>query len=538
MREPVSAEPQSTGTAQAMPDPEASASWGLAVDDVVADKYRIEGLLGEGGMGSVFAAVHVHTGRKVALKWMLPELATTPEMCERFYREARAAGRIDHPNVVGVLDVGEHEGSLFLVMPILHGISFRDALDEDRLDDVTILDVLIQAMRGVAAAHAQGVIHRDLKPDNIFLCEGPDGSMREPKVLDFGISKVSSHDEAVNKVATRTGAVMGTPHYMSLEQVSGAKDVDARADVYAMGVIAYEALTGHLPFDADSFGALILRIGTVDPKAPSTWRPDLPEVLSDVLLEAIARNATNRFPDIRSFAKALEIWSGGIRFELPRSEWSGRFVAQQPTRALGRLDTPERLRIDAASRTLAATPDEEDSDGVPPRLREAPRDRHIEASDEASDEYRDELETSLPTSKAIPRTLAAAAGLLALGVMAYALAPGGEETESVSEPESPPLAIETAPAAATTSEITPEAPRPDAGTDVAAVVVAQEDAAPPAPEEAVHATAPARDRTRRSRRRRPRTSRRPPANRGPSPPAPSAAHVGRTGTGGLSAEEF
>jgi serine/threonine-protein kinase len=292
------------------------------VGDIVAAKYRIDGFIGEGGMGAVLAATHLLTSKRVALKWLRPELAADHGAIQRFMREAQAAGRIDHPNVVNVHDVGEHEGSTFLVMEMLHGESMSAAMDRGELDSRAVIQLLLPAMRGVAAAHKMGVVHRDLKPDNIFLCRGEDGSFREPKVLDFGISKMSSSDGQLNPRLTRTGAIMGTPYYMSPEQVRGLDDVDHRADIYAFGVILYEALTGRVPFDADSYGALILKIATDTPKRLREVRPELPDELDAVVLRAMAREPAQRFQDVESLARALEPFAEGLTFQVGRSDTS------------------------------------------------------------------------------------------------------------------------------------------------------------------------------------------------------------------------
>jgi serine/threonine-protein kinase len=291
--------------------------------DVVAGKYRIEELIGEGGMGAVYGATHTLTGKRVALKWMLPELAADQGAVQRFVREAQAAGRIDHPNVVDIYDVGEHDGSTFLVMEYLHGETLTAAFKRGGLEAQQIIQLLIPAMRGVAAAHKTGVVHRDLKPDNVFLCRDADGSYREPKVLDFGISKVSASEGQLNPRLTRTGAVMGTPYYMSPEQIRGSAEVDRRTDVYAFGVILYEALTGRVPFEADAYSALILEIATGTPKRLRELRPDLPKALEDVVLKAMAREPEQRYADVEALARALEPFAQGVTFRLERPDPSG-----------------------------------------------------------------------------------------------------------------------------------------------------------------------------------------------------------------------
>ena len=302
--------------------------------DVVAGKYRIEEIIGEGGMGAVFAATHVLTGKRVALKWMLPELAADEGAKQRFMREAQAAGRLDHPNVVDIYDVGEHDGSTFLVMEYLQGETLSAASARGNMHARDVIRLLIPAIRGVGAAHRVGVVHRDLKPDNIFLCRAPDGSYREPKVLDFGISKVAaSEGQQLNPRLTRTGAVMGTPYYMSPEQIRGLDELDHRTDVYAFGVILYEALTGRVPFEADTYSALILEIATGTPKRLRELRPELPHSLEAVVAKAMAREPSDRYPDVESLARALEPFAHASGFSADRADSSAPLRATGATAA-------------------------------------------------------------------------------------------------------------------------------------------------------------------------------------------------------------
>jgi serine/threonine-protein kinase len=190
-------------------------------------------------------------------------------------------------------------------------------------------------LRGVAAAHAHGVIHRDLKPDNIFLCRTAEGEPLEPKVLDFGISKITG-PESRDHSLTRSGAVLGTPYYMSPEQVRGARDVDERADVYAFGVMLYEALTGQRPFDAETYNQLILKIATETPAPMTSLNPTVDERLVAVIERSMAREPVLRFPSIEALATALEPFAGGVRFR------SSASLAQRSTPSLP-VSPPSRL---------------------------------------------------------------------------------------------------------------------------------------------------------------------------------------------------
>jgi serine/threonine-protein kinase len=279
----------------------------LAIGEVVADKYRIEKLLGAGGMAEVYAAINIRTDRRVALKWILPALAASPEVLARFRREALAAGRINHPNVVTIFDVVEHQGSACLVMELLSGETLADKMKRTGpMAFVEAVAIMLPAMRGVAAAHRHGVIHRDLKPDNIFLCTDEDGSIRDCKVLDFGVSKLTVADAATTGDITLSGNVVGTPEYMAPEQVRAGKHADHRIDVYSLGVVFYEMLAGRPPFVGEHFSGLMLDIMQRDPPPLQSLRADVPRRLAGVIHKALARDLDRRFPDMPSFILAVE----------------------------------------------------------------------------------------------------------------------------------------------------------------------------------------------------------------------------------------
>jgi serine/threonine protein kinase len=280
---------------------------------VVAGKYTVDSLMARGGMGAVYAATHRVTGKRLALKWMLPQLDRVPGATERFVREAQATARINHPNVVDIYDVGQEGRSIYLVMELLHGETLRARMRHGPMLPAECIALLMPALRGVAAAHSHGVIHRDLKPDNIFLCEGPDGEPREAKVLDFGISKFEA-DAARDAALTLSGTVLGTPYYMAPEQVRGLRDLDLRVDVYAFGVILYELLSGRRPFDADSYNGLILQIATEQAVPLALVHPTVPEALSAIVQRAMAREPDARFASVSQLAQALEPFAAGTSF--------------------------------------------------------------------------------------------------------------------------------------------------------------------------------------------------------------------------------
>ena len=275
--------------------------------DVVGGKYRVERAIGAGGMGAVYGATNLRTGKPVALKWLRPKLAAEPLAVKRFIREARASARIRHPNVVDVYDVEEQSSQAFLVLELLEGETLRALLRRTpRLGIGETLALLVPAMRGVAAAHAQGVVHRDIKPDNLFITRDPDQPWRRvPKVLDFGISKLAADHPLAEGTLTATGALLGTPHYMSLEQLQGS-EADARCDIYAFGVVLYECLTGVRPFESDNFSAIVVKVATETPADPIALRADLPPALRDVVCRAMARRAEDRFPSLSALIDALQ----------------------------------------------------------------------------------------------------------------------------------------------------------------------------------------------------------------------------------------
>jgi eukaryotic-like serine/threonine-protein kinase len=269
---------------------------------VVAEKYVISRLLGRGGMGAVYVVEHRVTGKKLALKCLLPEHLEHPEFVERFLREAQAAGRIEHRNVVDVFDVGREADLIYIVMELLDGKPLSDLLRAGQLSLEETLQILLRAMDGVAAAHAVGIVHRDLKPDNILVCVGQSGRLDDPRVLDFGISKL---EDDVSKPLTKSGVMLGTPYYMAFEQINSQRDLDQRVDVYAMGVILYEAMAGRLPYVAESVGALAIRMMSGPPTPLAELRPELPTGLSDVVMRSVARDRNQRYPTMNALMAAL-----------------------------------------------------------------------------------------------------------------------------------------------------------------------------------------------------------------------------------------
>jgi len=261
---------------------------------VVDGRYRVIELIGEGGMGKVYLAEHVEIGKRVALKVLHPSYSRMPDLVERFRREARAASKIGHPNIVDVTDSGTTaEGSVYFVMEYLEGVELGSVIErEGALDVARALKIAGQICRALAAAHAQGIVHRDLKPENIYLI-ARDGAADVVKVLDFGIAKTTEAEAARERRLTSPGMAMGTPEYMSPEQAAG-RAADARCDVYALGAIMYEMTTGIPPYSGDNFMEILTKKATQDPPAPTLVRRELPMQVSDLVMAAMARNPDDR----------------------------------------------------------------------------------------------------------------------------------------------------------------------------------------------------------------------------------------------------
>ena len=257
------------------------------VGTTVAGRYRVERLLGTGGMGAVYCAEHVHMRKAVALKVLHKEFLGVNEVVARFEREAIAAGRIEHPNVAPATDFGKLEdGSFYLVLEYIDGKSLRALIDEGPLPWERAVAIARQVASALAAAHAAGIVHRDLKPDNVMLVPQADGSERV-KVLDFGIARVTLTDaprEATH--LTKVGAVMGTVAYMSPEQALG-EDVDERTDLYALGVIVHEMISGKVPFDAPTAAQILAKQITEEPPSLPSGTPAKLGALVDELLKKI-----------------------------------------------------------------------------------------------------------------------------------------------------------------------------------------------------------------------------------------------------------
>ena len=273
--------------------------------------YQIQRLIGEGGTGKVYLAVHPSIGRQAAVKVLASSDAADPQIVSRFITEARAANAIRHPNIVDIYDSGVLKGGTpYLVMEYLDGETLKQALASGPLPIADTIDWGSQVAEALAAAHAHEVVHRDLKPDNLFLIPDPRRlGKKQVKVLDFGIAKLQrpTLDQGHQ---TRTGSLLGTPLYMSPEQCMSVKDLDFRTDIYSFGVILYEMVAGRRPFESDGVYALINMHINEPPVPPSTHRPDLPRDLEAIILQALAKAPTDRQESMAIVLSRLELARG------------------------------------------------------------------------------------------------------------------------------------------------------------------------------------------------------------------------------------
>lgn len=287
----------------------------LLPDDVLDNKYRIIRLLGEGGMGAVYEGLNTRIQRRVAIKVLHGNVASNQDAVQRFEREAQAAGRIGSKHIVQVLDLGDLPGGeRYMVMEFLDGIDLtRRIRAHGQMSPRELYPIAVQVLEGLIAAHEADIIHRDLKPDNVFIV--PEGEAADfVKILDFGISKFNVQGGEFSM--TQTGIVMGTPYYMSPEQARGSRDLDHRTDIYSLGVILYEALSGRVPHSAETFNELIIKIVLEDAPPLKPPKNDEEAAFHRIVERAIARDPKDRYQSAAEFQGDLHDWATTFRIPL------------------------------------------------------------------------------------------------------------------------------------------------------------------------------------------------------------------------------
>lgn len=308
---------------------------------MVTPSVRLVRPLGHGGMGSVWVADHLALRTQVVVKFIASDLRDSKEANERFSREAAAAAQVKSPHVVQTFDHGfTPEGVPYIVMELLEGRDLGAVLEEHGVcEPALVVEIVGQLARALDRAHARGIVHRDIKPGNIFLCDGGGGEVFT-KLLDFGIAK--GVDAPKIDSATKTGSVMGSPYYMSPEQILGSRGLDHRSDLWSVGVVAFEALTGHRPFDAETMGGLAIRIHSEPLPVPSHLNPALSPHVDAWFARACARQASERFDSATEMADALAsaVAGGPLRSlapasRLPPSSSQGERFTSAPTMAAG-----------------------------------------------------------------------------------------------------------------------------------------------------------------------------------------------------------
>lgn len=273
---------------------------------VLLGKYRVERVIGRGAMGVVLAARHIELDDRVAIKLLLPEMLAEEGVVERFLQEARAVRRIKSEHVAQVSDVGRlDDGTPYIIMEYLEGRDLAKLRgDCGRLEVEEVVEYILQALEAISEAHANGIIHRDLKPANLFLTRRSDGAPLV-KVLDFGTSKMTPKEMREDLEMTKTGMAIGSPSYMAPEQMLSSRNIDTRADIWALGVIMYNLLTGTFPFKADTLLQMCAAVLQVPPVPPTRYRPELPAELEAAILKCLGKKPSDRFNDVAELARAI-----------------------------------------------------------------------------------------------------------------------------------------------------------------------------------------------------------------------------------------
>jgi len=325
----------------------------LQLGQIIDGKYRIVRLIGEGGMGAVYEGENTRIKRRVAIKLLHAGVAENAEMVQRFEREAQVAGTVGNDHILEILDLGAlPSGERYMVMEFLDGETLTDRIKSRvRLLPKDAVMLVKQVLAGLGAAHGAGIVHRDLKPDNIFILRAKAGVKDFVKIIDFGISKFS--EQGATSRMTRTGALMGTPHYMAPEQATGSAEIDRRTDIYAVGIILYEAVTGRVPFQAETFNQLLFEIALAKIIPARQLVPELDPAIDSIIMKASARDPAHRFQTAEDFVAALEEW-----------EKSGRSVSLPPEASIEAIvaaTVPRTASLPSSSDVTAMAPSNSES---------------------------------------------------------------------------------------------------------------------------------------------------------------------------------
>lgn len=323
-------------------------------NDVVAGRYKVERTLGVGGMAVVVAAHDQLLDKAVAIKLLSPDAPDSSTVIERFVVEARSAANIHSPHVAKVLDVGTlPTGAPFMVMERLDGCDLEELLAlEHTLAVADAADYVLQALHGLANAHALGIVHRDLKPANLYLARLPDGT-NLIKVLDFGVAKLTQTGGKGVGAVTMEGVTVGSPMYMSPEQIRSSKDVDERTDVWSIGAVLYELLTGRAPFGGDGVGEIFAAVLETTPPSISALRPEVPAALDAAVMRCLDRDLEHRFADVGELGRALEPFGSGRWARLVPS--ITQTLARGGAKAARRASLPARRALEAADTSLVSS---------------------------------------------------------------------------------------------------------------------------------------------------------------------------------------
>ncbi len=391
---------------------------------VVGERYRLVRKIGEGGLASVWEAEHLTLGSKIAVKFLHRTGPMQSEASQRFLREARVAASVRHRNVVEIVDFGFAEGEIpYMVMEFLHGRSLGSYLEEKhRLPFEEAAAIVAGTLRGLTAVHAAGLVHRDIKPDNIFLVEDAEEGTY-PKLVDFGLSRRAGRSDM-----TAEGTLMGTPQYMAPEQAAGSTDLDARVDIYAMGVVLYELISGQVPFDSDSLADILTNVVHTAPTPLVERVPEVPEKLAFVVETAMAKDREHRFIDARAMRNSL-LDSGVYTSSEPASGLIARMSVEEMEEAGASPTLPARPAIGAAAITGPNAVVRPDASGGVARRRDPSTKRSPNADEQvgvfavAKDDP-DAKPTPVATESPMPRERASSGGWV-IGLLVFALVAGG-----------------------------------------------------------------------------------------------------------------